>query len=411
MPQREHISNASPRRLLVAVSASFLLIGLIAWGALSRPAAPAGDVADEPPRGSEGELDRRAEAAAAELRESLSTSAPLAPLNPPTAPTTSSGRGAHFEAPFGSPDNAYVALIGGPSGTIALDLVTGEMRVLPAGLDVPVVVVDDFVVWRRESTGLLRFSPLDDLGDVQRLHGATLATEVAVGARPNTVVWVDGFGGTSVTVKAASLETNEVVAETELNGWIGWVRLAEQAEFVSPASGGVYRWSPAGFQQVLADGAVAAQGQGLLMVVKCDELLRCRHQWYDTADMQVRDLATPPQGSSLLSGQVLAGGWISISSPDNRNGRSDLLEVRSGQLVSDVGRFGALHPVDITHDGAVAVGALGGDVQLIDLMTGDRALVELPASLGMTELQSVFVVPKIALGRSLEQFRLLEPAD
>lgn len=420
MLQTQHVSSPRRPRLLAAAIAALLLTGVIAWGSLSRPADPAGSVADETSRPSdpgplplqtEAETASEAAAAAAEMLESLTTVVPLAPLNPPTAPPTTEPPMPTLEAPFGSPDNAYVVLIGGPSMTISLDLITGEMRSGPEELVNLLLVVDDFVIWRIASTEILGFSPLDDLSDLAYLDGTSHSTVVAAGVRPGTVLWVDGSDGTGTTVTVVSLETNEVIAEVTLNTWIGWGRLADEAEFVSPASGGVYRWSPAGYQRVLDNGAVAAQGQGLLLLVVCDEQLQCHDEWYDTADMEVRDLVTTPEGSSLIGGRVFGSGWISITSSDDRSGRSDLFNVRTGARVADVSELRAEHPVDVTADGTIAVGALGDNLQLIDLITGERALVTLPASLGMPELESVFVVPKSALGPSLEQFGLIQPAD
>ncbi len=338
------------------------------------------------------------------MLESLTTVVPLAPLNPPTAPPTTEPPGPRFETPFGATSSPYVALIGGPSKTIALDLVTGEMRVGPSGVVNPVLIVDDYAVWRNEAAGFLGFSPLVDLVDVQPLNGVASSAGVAAGVRSNTLTWVEAGSGTRVTVREMSLDANEITAEMTIDGWLGSMHLDGGVEFISPSAGGVYRRSSTGYELVLADAAVLAQGHGLLLVTQCDERLRCDHDWYDTTKMEAQGLATPAEGQSLLSGRVLGPGWISVASPQNRSGMSDLLAVRTGQLVSDVGHLWSEHPVDVSSDGSVAVGALDGAVQLIDLMTGDRAVVTFRASLGMSPIHSVFLVPESALGDSLDEF-------
>lgn len=413
MLQTQYVSSARRPRLLVAATAALLLTSVIAWGVLSRPADPAGDGADEttgpsgpepPPLQTGAETESAAAAAAAaEMLESLTTVVPLAPLNPPTAPPTTEPPMPSFEAPFGSPDNAYVVLIGGPSRTIALDLLTGEMSLGPGGVDNPVLILDDYAVWRTDSTGLLGFSPLNDLGDVQPLDGLTSSSSVAAGMGSNTLTWIEADSATTVTVKEMSLDVDRITAETTIEGWLGSMQLDSGVEFISPAAGGVYRRSLTGYELVLADGAVVAHGQGLLLVIHCDERLRCEHAWYDTTNLQAQDLATPNEDQSLTGGRVLGSGWISVASRRGGSGTSDLLAIRTGVLVPDVAHLWSEHPVDVSSDDSVAVGALDDAVQLIDLMTGDRAVVTLPASLEMSPIHSVFLVPAGALGGSLDE--------
>ncbi len=277
--------------------------------------------------------------------------------------------------PTRSADDSTIGIADGPIDSSNVVLATGNPLTfldVSTGDTVPTTLLafwpvmqhdDKLVVYSTRNGRLATVELGEPFGFVTPLNndGAFLF-RAEPGREPGTVVALSIDDNDVMTAHTFDIATGaELSQEVSDSTFPLEDRIALGGEFQTPRTGGVFRFEGSASMRV-GDGALVAQGDGFLLVERCDDALVCDLFWHDSTTFDVLDLPIP---DGISDGRVIGDGQYLVFRSDDSS-RESLFDLeRGGVLVEDVD----YQSVSLGPDGRLATFSVGGSPFIIELDT------------------------------------------